>query len=177
MSDSLVRREGDAGNEVSTSTLHVAPSAHLTTLAPRGRERIKRFLVVKAALELLFVLALAAVFFYLNFNPGFEGAILSADSRRIEGWVAGSAGSSSRVEIQLYVDGKFAASTTADRELSSVDGVGASGGRGFVFDLPPLAAGEHEARVFAVHVGGSEARRTLHPVGAPARVSVKTGAE
>ncbi|HEX5708759.1 MAG TPA: hypothetical protein VFX96_15780, partial [Pyrinomonadaceae bacterium] len=163
--------------DVSTraSTPGDAPSARRDEPASGAERKIQRLLVTKAALETLFVLALAASFFYLNLNPWIEGAASLAEGRRVEGWVVGARGvGDEALEVQLFVDGRFAASAPAEREPAA-GRPHPSGARAFAFDLPPLEAGEHEARVYVIHAGGDGWRRALHPVGAPLRVRSEGG--
>ncbi|HYN85933.1 MAG TPA: hypothetical protein VER32_11820 [Pyrinomonadaceae bacterium] len=145
-----------------------APFARPHSLAPEAERRIRRLLVAKAALETLFVVALAAAFFHVNWNPRVRGAVASDGRTRVEGWVAGGRADSA-LEVQLFVDGRFVASATADGEPPK-GGERPAGARGFSFALPRLEPGEHEARVYAVHVGGGRTRLALHPVGGGVRV-------
>lgn len=86
------------------------------------------------------------------------------------GWVIDEAQPDARVEVQLYIDGRVAASARADRERRDVYEAGraADERHGFSFDTPAaLRPGEHEARVYAAHESDEGARRTLQLIGRP----------
>jgi hypothetical protein len=71
------------------------------------------------------------------------------------------------VEVQLYVDGRFVGATTANLPRPDVLRAGRAADElhGFSFQPPTLPPGEHEARVYALHTGSDETRRTLHQIG------------
>ncbi|HYP52542.1 MAG TPA: hypothetical protein VEQ42_03325, partial [Pyrinomonadaceae bacterium] len=147
---------------------------------PRARrERLARLLVGKSVLETLFVVALATGFHYAAFNPHFRGSVDRADARTVEGWAVDESAPDARVEVQLYLDGRHAGVRLADRPRPDVRDAGRARDErhGFSFDTPPLAPGEHEARVYAVHASGAGRRRTLRQIGPALRFTVapKTG--
>lgn len=158
----------------SAATQGGAPFARPHALTPEAKGRIRRLLVAKAALETLFVVALASAFFYVNWNPRVDGSVASDGQTRVEGWVAGARGEGEPLEVQLFIDGHFVASTTAGGEPRAGRET-PTGARGFSFDLPRLQPGEHEARVYVVHVGGGRMRLALHPVGAAVRIRAGGG--
>jgi hypothetical protein len=135
------------------------------------RARLTQLLIGKSVVEALFVAALAVGFYYMAFTPHFRGWSDVADARRIAGWAVNEAAPDEPVEVQVYIDGRFAGNRLAN--LSRPDVVAAGRSRtelcGFEFDAPPLAAGEHEARVYAVHSSNGGARRTLQLIGFPLR--------
>jgi hypothetical protein len=67
--------------------------------------------------------------------------------------------------VQLYLDGRFAAQDVALLPRPDVLAAGRSADAncGYRFPLPTLPAGEHEARVYAVHGDGE--LRTLRQLG------------
>ncbi len=150
------------------------PSAAPSLLSPRDtppnarvRARLALLLVLKSAAEALFVLALA-LFYFADFRAGYAGEVESCDGGVLRGWVAGGASRDGRVEVQLYVDGRFAASTYAD-ETSGDSGRGGEGARRrFSFDLKSDGGAGHEARVYAVREGRG-GRRVLSLLGRPVR--------
>lgn len=143
-------------------------------IAPQQRERLTNFLILKSILEALFVGVLATGFYLTAFTPFFRGSLDAADARQIAGWVVNHREPQSRVEVQLYIDGRFAGNGTADRSRPDVKAAGRAEdeGHGFVFDTPPLPVGEHEARVYAVHASGRGQRRTLQLIDKPLLFSV-----
>ncbi|MDT4898757.1 MAG: hypothetical protein QOH25_3834 [Acidobacteriota bacterium] len=138
-------------------------------VAPRVKARLTNFLIAKSIIEALFVGALAVGFYLTAFTPFFHGTLDLADARHVAGWVTNRADPQSHVEVQLYVDGHFAGNRTADLSRPDVKASGRAVDEhhGFVFDTPPLPAGQHEARVYAVHMSGEGQRRTLQIVGKP----------
>ena len=77
-----------------------------------------------------------------------------------------------RVEVQLYVDGRFVAHSTASLPRPDVVAAGRAEDErcGYSFALPPLPAGEHEARVYALHsVRFRVGPHTLKQLGNPLR--------
>lgn len=140
-------------------------------LRPGARPRLVNLLLGKAALDLLFVCALAAGFHYAAFRPSFRGALDHADAQGVRGWVVDKSEPGRRVEVQLYLNGSFAAAATADEPRPDVYAAGFAPDErhGFVFPLGPRPAGEYEARVYAVRESGAGRRRTLQQIGHPAR--------
>lgn len=143
-------------------------------VAPVSRARLTNFLIAKSICEALFVGALAIGFYLTAFTPYFRGSLDYGDARHIAGWVVNQADPQSHVEVQLYIDGRFAGNGTADVSRPDVKSAGRAvdENHGFVFDTPALSAGPHEARVYAVHTSGAGQRRTLQLVGQPMVFSV-----
>jgi hypothetical protein len=79
------------------------------------------------------------------------------------------------VEVQLFIDEKFTAGTVAGGFRPDVHEARRADDdwHGFVFQTPGLAAGEHEARVYALYSGGAGTRRTLQLVGKPFRFRIQ----
>lgn len=146
-------------------------------LGPGGRARLAHFLIGKSVVETLLVGALAVGFYLTAFTPYFRGSLDAADSRRVAGWVVNHNDPQARVEVQLYVDGRFVAHRAADAPRPDVLAAGraADERHGFVFDTPPLTAGQHEARVYAVHASGEGQRRTLQLLDKPLTFTVAPG--
>ena len=142
--------------------------------ALQARKRLTGYLIIKSLIEILFVGALAIGFYLTAFAPYFRGTLDMADARSIAGWVVDQSEPSARVEVQLYLDGRFAGDRLADVARPDVRRAGRAedDSHGFVFDTPPLSAGEHEARVYAVHESGHGERRTLQLIGKPLVFSV-----
>ncbi|HEV7376209.1 MAG TPA: hypothetical protein VGN95_15935 [Pyrinomonadaceae bacterium] len=145
-----------------------------TVVGPQARKRLTNYLIIKSIIEILFVGAVAIGFYLTAFAPFFRGALDTADARNIAGWVVNQAEPQGHVEVQLYIDGQFAGDRRADVARPDVTAAGRAEDErhGFVFDTPPLAVGEHEARVYAVHESGQGQRRTLQLIGKPLHFSV-----
>lgn len=145
-----------------------------TVVGPEARKRLTNYLIVKSIIEILFVGALAIGFYLTAFAPFFRGALDTADARNIAGWAVNQDEPQGHVEVQLYIDGQFAGDRMADIARPDVKAAGRAldERHGFVFDTPPLANGEHEARVYAVHESGQGQRRTLQLIGKPLHFTV-----
>jgi hypothetical protein len=134
-----------------------------------SRQKLWQLLIAKSIIEALLVTALAVSFYLVVTNPHLRGWLDQADARTISGWVVNEKTAGARVEVQLFIDDKFMENRTADAFRPDVHQAQRADDdwHGFVFQTPPLAAGDHEARVFAVHRGGSDERRMLQIVGKP----------
>ncbi len=176
MSDTGTLRRGDTETEDLSPRRRVAASAlpFQPPLDAASRGRLHNLLVAKSIVETLFVVGLAVGFYYVTFNPYFRGALDVADARRVAGWAIDEAQPSARVEVQLYIDGRFVESRAADANRPDVAAAGRARDdrHGFEFTTPALQSGEHEARVYAVHASGDDARRVLQLVGKPLRFRV-----
>jgi len=131
-------------------------------------------LVGKSIVESLLVGALAVFTFMSVLPPYFHGWGELADTR-ISGWVVNNAAPWDRVEVQLFVDGRFVASGIADESRPDVLAAGWSKDEwhGYAFAISSLHPGSHEARVYAVHDSGAGVRKALQLVGDPIRFSVE----
>lgn len=153
------------------------------------RSRFVRFLIVKSVIEMLLIAGLALAFYFTNFNPHFRGRLDPpskpfVNSSGVSGWVIDEAAQQRSVEVQLYVDDRFVGSHIADQYRPDVATAGggmhaanAQHHHGFSFNIPSLAAGEHQACVYAVHKGKSETRRTLHLIDHPWRFEIEAKVE
>ena len=136
------------------------------SLSPQTRRRLVRLLVAKAALDLLFVTTLAFGTGHLPLRTRFGGTVDQAGPRAVRGRLTDASGQGRPVEVQLFLDGRFAASAL-------VEAGEREGERPFVFDLDPPRDGAREALVFAVEPSRDGSRRTLHPLGGPAPLAEK----
>ncbi len=143
-------------------------------LGKDARARLTNYLILKSVIDVLFACALAVSFYLTAFTPYFRGWLDVADARHVEGWAVNLTEPQAHVEVQLYIDGQFAGDRAADTPRTDVKASGRSQDEmhGFVFDTPLLPAGEHEARVYAVHASGKGQRRTLQLIGKPLVFSV-----
>ena len=132
------------------------------------------YLVAKSIVEALLVGTLAVGFYLSAFTPYLRGAVDVADAQHVAGWAVNQAAPQTRVEVQLYIDGRYVGDAVADRSRPDVKAAAqaADEWHGFGFDTPKLERGEHEARVYAMHESGGGARRTLQLVGKPVRFRV-----
>jgi hypothetical protein len=146
-------------------------------VGPGVLSRLTNFLIAKSILEALLVGALAVAFYLTAFNPFFRGALDEATAQHVYGWAVDESSPAHRVEVQLYIDGRFAGTTIANLPRPDVRAAGRAEDElhGFSFETPMLASGEHEARVYAVYASADETRRTLHQIGFTRKFIVESG--
>lgn len=106
---------------------------------------------------------------YSSFPPYFRGFGEVTRRGEVAGWAVDAARPGARVEVELYVDGRFVAYDVAVLPRPDVVAAGRADDPacGYRFPLPPLAAGPHEARVYALHAPGPANLRTLKQLGDP----------
>src|SRR5262245_10154617 len=131
--------------------------------------KLVNVLIGKSILETILVGSIAVGFYLDAFPPTFHGwgeAVVA--SQAISGWAVNNARPWERVQVQLFIDGKFAGSQVA--QMSRPDVVKAGWAkdewRGYQLKVDELGAGLHEARVFALHQADSS-RSTLQLLGEP----------
>lgn len=146
----------------------------LFRMKTRSRSKLVHLLISKSMAEALLVTALAVGFYFATTNRHLTGVLDRADSQTVSGWAVDTAQSSARVEVQLFIDDKFMGDAVAAEFRPDVHEArrAEDDWHGFVFQTPTLPAGEHEARVYALHSSGSGTRRTLQLVGKPFRFRV-----
>ena len=125
-------------------------------------------LIGKSILETLLLGALA-VFTFITVLPPFFHGWGEVTDKGISGWVVNDAAPWGRVEVQLFVDGKFVADVVANESRPDVVAAGWAKDEwhGYTFPLTSLALpiGSHEARVYALHGSGNGDRKSLQLVG------------
>ena len=114
---------------------------------------------------------------YSSFPPHFRGFGEVTRKGEVAGWAVDASRPGTRIEVELYVDGRFVAHDVALLPRPDVVTAGRASDPdcGYRFPLPTLAAGPHEARVYALHALGPADRRTLKQLGDPLRFD--TGAD
>ncbi len=137
--------------------------------------QLKTHLLIGIPLAATLLLGAASVYLHHVFFPTrFSGWGEVTAGRTISGWVVDRAGPPGPVEVQLYIDDRFAAHGLADLPRPDVSAAGWTKDArcGYDFKVPRLAAGEHEARVYAVHRVGDGTHVTLQATGNPLRFRV-----
>jgi hypothetical protein len=136
-------------------------------------KKLFHLLVAKSILETIFVGTLAVIVYVKLFPPTFHGwgeAVVEA--RSISGWAVDEAQPWRRVEVQLFIDGRFVGTQVA--QLSRPDVVAAGWAKdewhGYSFIVNGLGEGMHEAKVYALHRSGE--RYTLGMLGDAIRFEV-----
>jgi hypothetical protein len=135
--------------------------------------QLVNLLIGKSILETVLVGALAIVVYLNAFPPTLHGwGEAVVESHSIAGWAVNNAAPWDRVEVQLFVDDKLYG--TAAAQLSRPDVAAAGWAKdewhGYNFPITGLSAGDHEARVYALHRNGD--RLTLQLLGDPIQFAV-----
>jgi hypothetical protein len=133
-------------------------------------KKLVNLLLAKSIIETIFVCTLAVVVYVKLFPPTFHGwgeAVVETQS--ISGWAVDDADPWRRVEVQLFVDGKFMGTTVAQSSRPDVMAAGWAKDEwhGYEFAVTGLSEGMHEAKVYALHRSGE--RYTLQLLGNPIR--------
>lgn len=140
-----------------------------------NKPRLVNLLIGKSIAETVLVGVIAVVAYLNAFPPTFYGwGEAVVESKEIAGWAVNNAHPGKHVEVQLFIDGKFQGTQTAQLKRPDVVAAGWSNNElcGYSFALPSLPAGTHEARVYALHESGEAARYTLQLLGDPIRFVV-----
>jgi len=151
------RTDTEAGTDV--PGLRVPFSAGGESPAARVRGRLVKLVAAKLTLDLLFVCGLAIYTHVVTYRTGFDGALEHVDGRGASGWAVDLERPGAPVEVQLFLNGEFAAAATAAGPQRG------DARRSFVFEFQ--RSGEYEARVYAVRAGRGGARRALQQIGEP----------
>jgi hypothetical protein len=140
----------------------------------RSKSKLGHLLIAKSMAEALLITAVSVGFYFLTTNPYLRGVLDYADNQMVAGWAVDEGQPAARVEVQLYIDEIFVADQAAAEFRPDIRRAkrAEDDWHGFVFKLPPIPPGEHEARVYAAHAGGAGARRTLQLIGKPLRFRV-----
>jgi hypothetical protein len=140
-----------------------------------SRSKLVHLLIAKSMAEALLISAVSVSFYFVTTNPYLRGVLDRADSQTVSGWAVDEKQPAARVEVQLYIDEGFVADRAAAEFRPDVHEAkrAADDWHGFVFKTPLLQAGQHEARVYAVHASRGGARRTLQLIGKPIRFLIE----
>ncbi|HYX29229.1 MAG TPA: hypothetical protein VE863_11735 [Pyrinomonadaceae bacterium] len=140
----------------------------------KARARLIHLLILKSMAEALLVTAIAVGFYFATTNPNLRGVLDKADASSVTGWAVDESNSATHVEIQLFIDDVFVADGMANQYRPDVHNAKRADDdwHGFIFHTPQLIAGDHQARVYAVHVNGGRSRRTLQLIGKPYKFHV-----
>jgi hypothetical protein len=125
-------------------------------------------LIGKSIAETLLVGSLAVIAFLSVLPPYFQGWVDVTDDG-IAGWAVDRSSPWERVEVQLFIDGRFFDTEVASRSRPDVSAAGwtLDEWHGYNFVITSLSAGQHEARVYALRNSGNLARKSLQMLGKP----------
>lgn len=132
--------------------------------------QLVHLLIAKSILETIVVATIVVVVHVQAFPPTFHGWGEAVKERQsIAGWAVNSASQYERVEVQLFIDGKFVGTQAAYLSRPDVQAAGWSRDEwhGYNFPISGVAVGRHEARVYAVHASGKGTQYTLQLLGDP----------
>ena len=135
--------------------------------------KLVNLLIGKSILETVLVSTISVGFYIRAFPPYFHGWG-EATSHSIVGWAVNNATPWDRVQVQLFIDGRFIATATAAQHRPDVLAAGWARDQwhGYSFNAPALTEGPHEARVYALHESDDGVRYTLQLLGDPIRFAV-----
>ena len=166
MTDAAAREQTHTEAGAVEPGLRVPFSAGGEGPAARARGRLAKLIAAKLALDLAFVCGLAVYTHAVTYRTGFEGELEQVNGLEASGWVVDLERPGAPVELQLFLNGRFAAATVSSgASAGATEEPAEYGRRAFVFPFEQPRYGEHEARVYAVRVGRSGARRTLQQIG------------
>ena len=138
--------------------------------------KLVKLLIAKSMFETVLVGTIAVVVYMSAFPPTFQGwGEAVVETQTIHGWVVNYAKPWDRVEVQLFIDGRFSKREVATHNRPDIVAAGWSrdGYHGYGFTVPKMEPGIHEARVYALHESGDGARYTLQLVGDPIKFEIK----
>jgi len=143
----------------------------------RSPAKLVHLLIAKSIFEVLLIGGVSVAFFFATTNPYLRGWLDRADDKVVSGWAVDESNPGARVELQLFIDGKFVDDHVAAEFRPDVHSANRADDdwHGFIFKSPQLPKGEHEARVYAVHVNARTTRRTLQLIGNPLRFHIDGG--
>ncbi len=144
-------------------------------MSNRPRSKLIHLLISKSIAEALLVAAIAIGFYFATSNPDLRGVLDVANAETVNGWAVDEARPWTRVEVQLFIDNEFVADKNAAEFRPDVHSAkrAEDDWHGFIFETPPLPAGEHEARVYALLPNAAGTRRTLQLIGKPFRFHIQ----
>jgi hypothetical protein len=138
--------------------------------------KLVNLLIAKSMFETVLIGTIAVVVYMNAFPPTFQGwGEAVVETQTIHGWVVNYAKPWDRVEVQLFIDGRFRNREVATHNRPDIVAAGWSRDayHGYGFTVPKMEPGIHEARVYALHESGDGARYTMQLVGDPIKFEIK----
>lgn len=145
------------------------------TTTENRTSRLVKLLVGKLLFDLFFLIAAVVVSAYIALPPMYRGWTDEADSTHVSGWVADQLNNARKVDVQLFVDGKFIAERTADMPRPDVTQKypTVNAACGFRFEMPQMSAGVHAVNVYAVEISKPGSPPTVLQVGKTMSVKIE----
>lgn len=137
--------------------------------------KLHNALIAKSIIETIFVSAIAVVVYMNAFPPSFKGwGEAVAETQTVAGWAVNELDPWQRVEVHLFIDGRFVEKQVANSARPDVSAAGWAKDEwhGYNFVVNKLSVGPHEARVYALHASRNGTRYSLQMLGDPIRVEV-----
>jgi hypothetical protein len=126
--------------------------------------RLLKGVAAKLFVDLIVVCVIVSLAAFSQSSPLVRGRVDMADGHRVAGWVYDPRSPDEGIEVQLFVDGRFAQARVADEYRPDLTAARAAPGpnHGFSFDLS-LPSGPHRMEVFVLRPGiaGSKVLRPL----------------
>ncbi len=127
--------------------------------------KLLKAILAKAGIEFLIILVAVSLAAYSHLNPPIRGAIDVADATRIAGWAYDPREPRAHVEVQLFIDGQWAAAQRADEQRNDLVTAGAAldASHGFTFAVPELrlATGNHNVTIYALRASAGKNKALL----------------
>jgi len=127
-------------------------------------ERLLKGVAAKLFVDLIVVCVIVSLAAFSQSSPLVRGRVDVADGHRVAGWVYDPRSPNEGIEVQLFVDGRFAQTKVANEYRPDLTEARAAPGpnHGFSFDLS-LPSGPHRMEVFVLRpgIGGSKVLRPL----------------
>ncbi len=130
--------------------------------------KLAQALIAKSIAETVLVASLAVVLYLNAFPPSLHGWG-EVQPHGISGWAVNHSDPWQRLEVQLFIDGKFVSNATANQSRPDVMAAGWARDEwhGYNFKDLSLDPGIHLARIYALHSSRREAHQTLQILGDP----------
>ncbi|MEO6656022.1 MAG: hypothetical protein ABIO36_08050 [Pyrinomonadaceae bacterium] len=137
--------------------------------------KLTHVLIGKSIIETLLIGTLA-VYTFITILPPFFHGWGEFTGNGISGWAVNNAAPFQRVEVELFIDGKFQALAVADESRPDVPAAGWARDErhGYTFPLAGQSPGSHEARVYALYHSADGVRKSLQMLGSAIPFDVNT---
>jgi hypothetical protein len=138
----------------SLSSISGLPASRMSHVNLSGdNERLLKGVAAKLFVDLIVVCVIVSLTAFSQSSPLVRGRVDVANGQRVAGWVYDPRSPDQGIEVQLFVDGRFAQTKVANEYRPDLTRLGRAGpNHGFSFDLS-LPSGPHRMEVFVVRPG------------------------